>query len=58
MADAFNPSTQKAETGEYLLNLRPACSAQQVSGQPELQNETCLRQNSIEQKGANRFIRL
>jgi hypothetical protein len=44
MLHTFNPSTQRQRWGES-LNSRPACSTEQVPGQPELHREICLEKN-------------
>jgi hypothetical protein len=50
VAHAFNPSTQKAETGGF-VSLRPACSTEWVPGQPELYGETLSqKQNKTKNK--------
>jgi hypothetical protein len=40
LAEAFNPSTQEAETGGSLVSLRPACPTDRVSGPAKLHKET------------------
>jgi hypothetical protein len=39
VARAFNPSTTEAEAGPFLSS-RPACSTEQVPGEPRLHSET------------------
>lgn len=44
----FNPRTQEAEAGGFLLSFKPALSAEQIPGKPGLQRET-LSRNKIKQ---------
>ena len=54
MAHTFNPSTQEAEAGRALSS-RPACSTEQVSGQPGLQRCSVLK-NKKTSKHTNKQI--
>ena len=49
VAHTFNASTQEAEAGGF-LSLRPACSTELVSGQPELYRKTLSRKKNKERK--------
>ena len=55
VAHIFNPSTQEAESGEFLSS-RPAWSTEGVPGQPELHRETLSRKTKTKKRRVHQIL--